>query len=104
AHIDDLPDQEALRIRRADAALELDGGGEYLLADADRGRGIDVEHDQRPAQLTDHPALGRAAQQLADDGRGRVAGQDDVREIRADIGDAPNERAGGRAEPLNTRH
>ena len=87
------PIEQALRVRRAKAADELDAGREDLLADAHlRGR-VDVGHDERATQLPDDLAGGRAAEQLAGHGRRRVADEDDVGDSRPDLGDAPDEGA-----------
>ena len=62
--VDDLADEEALGVGRADAAAELDAGGHDLVADGDRLAGVDLAHDQDAAELADDLA-GRGVRRSA---------------------------------------
>src|SRR4026209_2037046 len=45
-HVDDPPDEQALRVRRTEPATELDPGCEDLFATRHRRGGVDVRHDE----------------------------------------------------------
>ena len=62
--VDDLADEQALRVRRADAAAELDPGGHDLVADRDLLARVDLAHDQDAAELADDLA-GRGVRRSA---------------------------------------
>ena len=92
--VDDLADDEALGVGRANAAAELDAGGHDLVAQGDLGARVDLGHRQGVGEVALDLA-GRGTRQLADD-RGLAVGQQhDRRTVRADRGHPTGERAAG---------
>ena len=91
--VDDLADEQALGIRRADPAAELDAGGHDLVADRDRLARVDLAHDQHAAELADDLARRGVGRQLADDRRAAVGQQDDLGAGGPDLDHPPGERA-----------
>src|SRR5688572_14462164 len=51
--VDDLPDEQALRIGRSDAATQLEPGRDDLVALDDDLAGVDLLHHEHTAELTD---------------------------------------------------
>ena len=94
--VDDLADEQALRVGRADAAAQLDAGGHDLVADRDGLARVDLAHDQDAAELSDDLAGRRVRGQLADDGRSAVGQQDDLGTGRSDLDDPTDQGATGR--------
>ena len=69
AGVDDLADQQALRVRRSNPVRQLDAGGHHLVADPQAPRRVDVAHHEHAAQLTDDLAGSPVRCVLPDDRR-----------------------------------
>ena len=85
ADVDDLPDEQALRIGRPDATTQLEPGRDDLVALDDDLARVDLLHHEHAAELADDLTPRGVRDELPDDRRGAVGQQHDHGAVRPDL-------------------